>query len=162
MEAFQVLDGARTAEIERVFTNADVTGPVALSLRDMRELVLDRGALPQSCAPGGRLDLLAQPLLQLLIFRDRHGAAVPEFSGRAVAAQGAVVAHVRVKLDDRAEGEWLHLPTGTLDRPVTEIEPKRGFGKQLAIVRLPRLADDLAPPAEHLVHERAVDVPAIK
>src|SRR5262249_13753067 len=108
-----VLDSARTAEIERVLADADIARTVPLPLRDMRELVFDGGALPQGCASGRRLDLLAQPLLQLLVFCNRHGAAVAEFSGRAVAAQGAVVAHVGIKLDDRAEGERLHLPMGT-------------------------------------------------
>src|SRR6516165_2789149 len=121
MKRFQVLDGARTAEIERILADADIARAVALPLRDMRELVLDGSALPQRCASGRRLDLLAQPLLQVFVFGNRHRAAVAEFGGRAAAAQRAVVAHVGIELDDRADGERLHLPMRTLNRPVAEI-----------------------------------------
>ena len=38
---------------------------------------------------------------------------------------------------------------------------KADFGNRRAVVRLPGFADDLAAPAEHVVDERAVDVPAI-
>ena len=86
MKRFQVLDGARTAEIERVLADAHIARPVSLPLRDMRELVLDDGALPQGCTSGRHLDLLAQPVLQLFVFRNRHGAALAGFCGRAVAA----------------------------------------------------------------------------
>ena len=55
----------------------------------------------------------------------------------------------------------LHLSIGARDRPVAEIQRKGRLGKQAAVVRLPRFAHDLAAPAEHLIDERAVDVPAV-
>src|SRR5712691_12753479 len=112
MQRLQILDGARTAEVEGVLANADV-------------------------------------------------AAVPEFGGGALIAQRAAIADVGVELDNRAEREALHLPARTFDRAVTEIQRKRGFGKQAAVVRLPGLAHDLAAASEYVVHQGAVDEPAI-
>src|SRR5216683_4810538 len=161
MQRLQILDGARTAEVEGVLANADVARVVPLSLRNMGELVFDYGALPQRRASGGRLDLFAETVLQLLVLGDRDGAAVPEFGGGALIAQRAAIADVGVELDNRAEREALHLSTRTFDRAVTEIQRKRGFGKQAAVVRLPGFAYDLAAAGEHVVHKGAVDVPAI-
>src|SRR5207249_6186191 len=135
MQHLQILDGARTAEVEGVLANADVARVVPLSLRNMCELVFDDGALPQRRASRGRLDLFAQAVLQRLVLGDRDGAAVPEFGGGALIAQRAAIADVGVELDNRADREALHLSTRTFDRAVTEIQPKRGFGKQAAVVR---------------------------
>ena len=66
MECLQVLNGARTAEIEGVLANADVARVVALTLRNMGELVFDRRALSQCFAPSRCVDLFAEPLLELL------------------------------------------------------------------------------------------------
>src|SRR5438034_3896868 len=161
MQRLQILDGARTAEIEGVLANADVAGVVPLALRNMCELVFDHGALPQRRAARGRLDLFAEAVLQRLVLGDRDGAAVPEFGGGALIAPRAVIADVGVELDNRAEREALHLSARTCDRAVTEIQRKRGFGEQPAVVRLPGLAHDLAAAGEHVVHQGAVDVPAI-
>src|SRR5947208_15241433 len=73
----------------------------------------------------------------------------------------AAIADVGVELDSRAEREALHLPARTFDRAVTEIQRTRGFGTQVAVVRLPGLAHDLAAPGEHVVPRAAVDVHAI-
>src|SRR5438093_9776242 len=126
MQRLQILDGARTAEVEGVLANADVASVVPLSLRNVCELVFDYCALPQRRASRRRLDLFAETVLQLLVLGDRDGAAVPEFGGGAMIAQRAAIADVGVELDSRAEREALHLPARTFDRAVTEIQRKRG------------------------------------
>ena len=161
MECLQILDSARSTEVEGVLADTDVPRVVALALRNMREFVLNVRAPAQGGASRRGPDLLAQPLLQRLVLSDRDGAAVPEFSRRALTAQRTVIAEVGIKLDDRTERDRLHLAVGALDRAVPQVQPKRRFGKQLAIVRLPWFADDLAAPGEHLVDECAVDVPTI-
>src|ERR687892_2390000 len=143
MQGLQILDRARTAEVEGVLANADVARVGALSLRNMRELMFNRRAFPQRRASRGRLDLFAQSVLQRLILGDGDGAAVPEFRGGALTSPRAAIADVGVKLDDHTKRDRLHLPVGTLDRAVPQVQPKRRFGKQLAVVRLPRFADDL-------------------
>jgi hypothetical protein len=60
---------------------------VALSLRNMCELVLDGRELPQGGASRRRLDLLAQAVLQRLVLGDRDGSAVAKFSGGARSGQ---------------------------------------------------------------------------
>src|SRR6266496_1638163 len=102
MQRLQILDGARTAEVEGVLANADVARVVPLSLRNMCELVFDHGALPQHRASRGRLDLFAEAVLQRLVLGDRDGAAVPEFGGGALIAPRAAIADVGVELDNRA------------------------------------------------------------
>src|SRR5207249_2870988 len=89
MQRLQILDGARTAEVEGVLANADVARVGPLSLRNMCELVFDYGALPQRRASRGRLDLFAEAVLQLLVLGDRDGATVPEFGGGALIAPHA-------------------------------------------------------------------------
>src|SRR5918996_3706899 len=125
MERLQILDGARTAEVKRVLADADIARVVALSLRDMRELVLDRRAFPQGRASGRRPELCPEPLLQLFVLGDGDGAAVPEFRGSALIASRAAIADIGIELDDRAEREALHLSIGTGDRAVAEIQRKR-------------------------------------
>jgi hypothetical protein len=49
----------------------------------MRELVLDRRAFAQGVASRRRLELLAEALLQHLVFGNRDGAALAECSGGA-------------------------------------------------------------------------------
>jgi hypothetical protein len=77
MECLQVLNGTRAAEVEDVLAEADVSRMVPLPLRDMCELVLNHRALPQRRPSCGGLKLLAQTVLQRLIFSDGHGPAVP-------------------------------------------------------------------------------------
>ena len=125
MQCLQVLDRARTAEVEGILADADIARVVALSLGDMRELVLDRRAFPQRRAPRRRLDLFAESMLQLFILGDGDGAAIPEFSGGALTSQRAAIADIGIELDDRAEREALHLSIGTGDRAVAEIQRKR-------------------------------------
>src|SRR6266852_6141637 len=47
-------------------------------------------------------------MLQRLVLGDRDGAAVAEFRGGALTAQRAVIADLRIELDDRAERDRLH------------------------------------------------------
>ena len=75
----------------------------------MRELVLDRRAFPQGGASRRRLELLAQALLQHLVFGNRDGAAMAEFSGGALTAPRAVIADIRIELDGRADRDRLVL-----------------------------------------------------
>lgn len=63
----------------------------------------------------------AKPALQLLVFGNGQGAARTTCGGRAVVAHDAVIANVRIELDDRAGGEQLHLRCGTGNRAVAEI-----------------------------------------
>ena len=161
MECLEVLDGARTPEVEGVLADPDVSRVVSLSLRDMCKLVLDRRALPQGRASHGGLDLLAESVLQRLVLRNGDGAAVPAFSRRALAAQHAAVAHVGIELHDLAERDGLHMTIGAGDGAVAEIEREGRLREQATIVRLPRLTDDSAAPAEHVVDEGAVDIAAI-
>src|ERR1700676_2746510 len=69
--------------------------------------------------------------------------------------------HVGIEFDDGAERKGLHVTLGAFDRAVAEIEPEGRLRKLAAVLRLPGLAHDFPASAEHLVHERAVDVPAI-
>ncbi len=64
----------------------------------MRELVLDRRAFPQGGASRRRLELLAQALLQHLVFGNRDGVAMAEFSGGVLTAPRAVIADIRIEL----------------------------------------------------------------
>src|SRR5438034_9363100 len=125
MQRLQILDGARTAEVEGVLANADVASVVPLSLRNVCELVFDYCALPQRRASRGRLDLFAEAVLQRLVLGDRDGAAVPEFGGGALIAQRAAIAAVGVELDNRADREALHLSTRTCDPAVTDTQHNR-------------------------------------
>src|ERR1700681_3092415 len=161
MEGLQVLDRTRATEVEHILADPDVARLVALPLRDMGEFVLDHRALTQRLAPGGGLDLLAKPRLQPLVFRNGDRAPVAELGGSALRAHRAAIAHVGIKFDDRAERKGLHVTLGTFDRVVAEIEPEGRLRKLAAVLRLPGLADDLSASAEYLVHQRAVDVPAI-
>src|ERR687891_2866803 len=99
MQCLEILDRACTAEVESVFANADVARVVALTLRDVSELVFDHRALPQRGTSDGRLDLFAESMLQLLVLGDGHRAAVPEFSGGALTSHGASIADVGIELD---------------------------------------------------------------
>src|SRR3954470_19072 len=161
MEGLQVLDRTRTAKVKSVLTNTDVARGVALSLRNMREFVLDHRALPQRGSAGAGLDLLTESMLERLVLGDGHRAAVPQFSRGALTSQSASIADVGLELDHRAEGESLHLPSRARNRVVAKIQRKRRLRKQTAVVRLPRLTHDRAAPAQDLIDERAVDVPAV-
>src|SRR6266498_2013094 len=96
MQRLQILDGARTTEVEGVLANADVARVVPLSLRNMCELVFDYCALPQRRASRAHLDLFADAVLQRLVLGDRDGAAVPEFGGGALIAQRAAIADLEI------------------------------------------------------------------
>src|SRR5262249_61904917 len=75
MEGLQVLDRARATEVERVLADAHVARAVSLSLRDVREFVLDHRALAKRVAASGRLDLVAEAVLQRLgLWHARGGA----------------------------------------------------------------------------------------
>src|ERR1700675_250860 len=137
MQGLEILDRACTTEVEGVFAGPDVARVVALALRDVSELVFDHRALPQRGTSDGGLDLLTESMLQRLVLGDGHRATVPEFSGGALTSQGAAIADVGIELDDRAEGESLHLSIGTRNRAVAKIERKCGLRKQAAVVRLP-------------------------
>lgn len=88
MECLQVLYRARTAEVERVLADAHVARVVTLPLGDMREFVFDHRALAQRVASGGGLNLFAESLLELFVFRNGHRASVADFGGGALRAQG--------------------------------------------------------------------------
>src|SRR3954454_7824403 len=107
MECLQILDGARSAEVERVLPDTHVPRVVALSLRNMRELVLDGRAFPHGGASRRRVKLLAQALLQPFVCGDRHGAAVAEFSGGALPAPRTGIADIRIELDGGAKRDRL-------------------------------------------------------
>ena len=125
MESLQILDRARTTEIESVLADADIACVIPLALRDVGELVFDHRALSQRGTSDGGLDLLTESMLQRLVLGDGHRATVPEFSGGALTSQGAAIADVGIELDDRAEGESLHLSIGTRNRAVAKIQRKR-------------------------------------
>src|SRR4030095_11926815 len=96
-------------KVEGILADADVARAVALSLRDVREFVLDHRALSKRRAANGRLDVFAEAVLQLLVLGDRDGAAMAELGGRAARAHGTVIAHVGIEFDDRSERKPLHL-----------------------------------------------------
>ncbi len=161
VECLQVLDRTRSAEVEGVLAQTNVACLVALPLRDVGEFVFDRGALAQRLASSGGLNLLAQPRLKLLVFSNGDRPSMAKFCGGALRTHGTAIAHVGVELNDRAERKALHLALGAFDRPVAKIELEGRFGEQAAIVRLPRFAHNVPAPAEHVVHEGAVDIAAI-
>ena len=109
MECLQVLDGARSSEVEGVFSDTEVARVVPLALRDMGELVLDHRALTQRFASSGSLDLLAKPLLELFVLGDCNGPPVAELGGGALRAQRAAIADVGIKLDDGPEARSVAL-----------------------------------------------------
>jgi hypothetical protein len=45
LDDFQVLDGSRSAQVEKVLACATISGAMALPLSEMREFVLDDDAL---------------------------------------------------------------------------------------------------------------------
>src|SRR5215203_5085855 len=139
MKYFQVLDCARAPEVKGILTDAHVARRVALPLGDMREFVFDHGALAQRVASGGRLDLCAEPLLELFILRNGHRASVAEFGGRALRAQRTAIADVGIEFDHRAEREAVHLSVRARNRAVPNIDREGRLGKQAAVARLPRL-----------------------
>src|SRR5215211_6041898 len=161
MEGFQVLDCTRTSEVEGVLADAHVARVGALPLGDMREFVFDHRALAQRAAPGGRLDLFAEPVLELFVLSNGHRASVAEFGGGALRAPWTSIADVGIEFDHGAEREAVHLAVRALNRAVADIEREGGFGKQAAVARRPRFADDRAAPGEYVIDERAVDVPTI-
>jgi hypothetical protein len=161
MECLQVLDRARPTEVEGVLADADVARVVALPLRDVGELVFDRRARSERVAPSACADLLAEPLLQRFVLRDGDRAAVAELGGGALRAQWTSIADVGIELDDGAKREAVHLSVRALDDAVADVEREGGLGKQATVSRRPRFADDRAAPAEHLIDECAVDVPAV-
>src|SRR6266850_486629 len=156
MKRFQVLDRARAAEIKGVLADADVARVVPLPLRDVREFVLDHRALSQRVAASGRLDLLAESLLQRLVLGDGDRAPMADLGGGALRPQGTSIADVGIELDHGSERKILHLSIRALDRTVADVEREGRLGKQAAVPRLPRFADDLATPAEQVIDERAV------
>src|SRR5262249_11021076 len=161
MEGLQVLDRARATEVERVLADAHVARAVSLSLRDVREFVLDHRALAKRLAASGRLDLVAEAVLQRLVLCDRHGAAMAELGGCTARAPGTVIAHVGIEFDDRSHRKALHLALGTCDRAVAEVEGEGGLGEQAAVRGLPGFAHNATASAEYVVHKGAVDVSAI-
>src|SRR5918995_445739 len=116
MECLQVLNRARATEVEGVLADAHVARVVALPLGDMREFVFDHGALAQRAASGGRLDLFAEPLLELFVLSNGHGAPVAEFGGGALRAPRTSIADVGIEFDHRAEREAVHLSVRARDR----------------------------------------------
>src|SRR3984893_12119423 len=161
MEGLQVLNRARTPEVEGVLTDADIARGVALTWRDMGEFVFDDRALSQGLASSGRLDLLAQPSLKALVLCNGDRASMAEFCGRALRAHGTAIAQVGIEFDDTAERKMLHLSLGAFDRSVAEVQLEGRLRKQVAVVRLPRFTHNLAAPAEHVVDEPTVDVSPI-
>src|SRR5881396_62079 len=98
MQRLQILDGARTAEVEGVLANADVARVVPLSLRNMCELVFDHGALPQHRASRGRLDLFAEAVLQL---QHRLRKQIQTPAGRAVLRERTMIEHKLAHISQR-------------------------------------------------------------
>src|SRR5215203_1228918 len=142
MECLQVLDRARATEVEGILADADVARVVALALRDMGELVFDRRPFSQRFASGGCADLFAEPLLKLFVLRDGDRAPVTQLRSGALGAQETSIAAVGIELDHGAEREALHLAVGARDRAVADVEREGRLGKQFAVARPPRLAED--------------------
>src|SRR6266853_5762396 len=161
MECLEILDRARPTEIKRVLADADIACVIPLALRDVGELVFDHRALSQGFAPSGGANLCAEPLLELFVFRDGDGAPVAELGGGALRAQATSIADVSIEFDHGAEREAVNLSVRALDRAVADVEREGRLRKQTAVARLPGFADDRAAPPEHLIDERAVDVPAV-
>src|SRR6266542_1415211 len=122
MECLQIVDRARTTEIESVLADADIACVIPLALRDVGELVFDHRALSQHFAPSGCVDQFAEPLLELFVFRDGDGAPVAELGGGALRAQGTSIADVGIEFDHGAEREALNLSIRALDRAVADVE----------------------------------------
>src|SRR5436190_7542875 len=161
MECLQILDRARTTEIKRVLADADIACVIPLALRDMGELVFDHRALSQRVAPSGCVDLFAEPVLELFVFRDGDGAPIAELGGGALRAQGTSIADVRIEFDHGAEREAVYLSVRALDRAVADVEREGRLRKQAAVARPPGFADDRTAPPEYLIDERAVDIATV-
>ncbi len=67
VECLQVLDRARSTEVEGILAQTNVACLVSLPLRDVGEFVFDRGALAQRFASSGGSNLLAQARLKPLV-----------------------------------------------------------------------------------------------
>src|SRR3989454_7965562 len=146
MECLQVLNGARATKVEGVLADPDVARVVALTLRDVGELMFDRRARSQRFASSGCMDLFAEPLLERFVLSDGDGAPVAELGGGALCAQGTSIADIGIELDHGAEREAVHLSVWARDRAVADVEREGRLRKQAAVARLPRFADDRAAP----------------
>src|SRR5690606_11488217 len=157
VDVLQILDGGSTPEVEDVLAHAPVARSIPLSLRNVRELVFDHGALAEFRAPRASSNELAQPVLDLLVVGDRDGPPAAFLRACALGTLWTAVTDLRVELDHGAERERLHLPGGALDRPVTHVEVEDRLRKHLAVARPPGLAYDAAAPGKNVVDERTVD-----
>jgi 2-isopropylmalate synthase len=126
MERFQILDRARTTEIERVLPDTDIACVIPLALRDMGELVFDHRAFSQRVAPSGSVDLLAEPLLEVAEgdgpvnaldaalrkalnghFPQLNEMHLVDYKVRVINSEAATAASVRVVIESRdAHDVW--------------------------------------------------------
>src|SRR5680860_1244030 len=103
MSGFEVLQRGGPSEVEEVATDPAIARAAPLSTPDVREAMLDGGALSQALPALGRLAPLAQPVLQHLVLCDGHGSAGAESRRGALSAHWTGVTDVRLELDHHAE-----------------------------------------------------------
>src|SRR2546428_262859 len=96
--------------------------------------MLDIDALAHPLAADRSCDLLAQALLQMLVFADVDGAAAAWSRRGADRPRRTRATGVGGKLDDGAELEALDLPHRAGNRPRPHIELEIRFGKESGVL----------------------------
>ncbi len=150
-----------TASVEEVLSNSDVPRACALLARVMGETVLDGHALSHAFSADGTGDVLAELLLELLVFGDRDRSAAALRRVGAVVATWAAPARRGRELGHGAQSDLLGVPGGAADRHATEVELEVGLRVAFSRGRTPRLADDRDPCGEHVADVLARQVAAI-
>src|SRR5450432_1764102 len=161
LPGLDILDHGCPTQVEVVLACADVPGAPTLPAGDVCEPVFDVGSFPELVAASGRGELLAEALLQLLVLRDRDASPLAEFRSGALRAKWTVVANVGVELGARAQLEVDHLACGASDRANPQVELEGRLRKQLLVLRVPWLADDLALASQNVVDDGAIDVGSV-